>query len=97
MDITIVVLAGPDVSSLALDDLGDHIVDESVLIPEFLLLELDLVGALVEGLEDILEATVVFLKNGVFSGHVEGVVAAKGVFEASVGEGFDGAVMVEHQ
>lgn len=89
MDITIVVFAGPDVSSLTLDDLGDHIVDESVLIPEFLLLELGLVGVLVEGLEDILESTVIFLEDGIFSGHVEGIVAAKGVFEASMSEGFD--------
>lgn len=60
-------------------------------------LELGFVGTLVECLEDILETTIIFLKNSVFSGHIERVVAAEGVFEAGVGESFDGAIVVEHE
>ena len=97
LNITIVVFAGPDVASLSLDDLGDHIVDKSVLVPEFLGFEFLLIGGFVDVLEDILEPAVVSLEDGVFGGHVQGVVPLKGVFEAGVGEGFDGAVVVEHE
>lgn len=89
LDITIVVFAGPDVASLSLDNLGDHIVDKSVLVPEFLGFEFLLVGSFVDILENIFESAVVSLEDGIFGGHVQGVVSLEGIFEAGMGEGFD--------
>lgn len=43
MDVSIVVLAGPDKASLTLQGLGHHIIYESVLIPDLLGLKLRLV------------------------------------------------------
>ena len=60
-------------------------------------LEVFFVFVIVEVLEDVFEATIIFLEDGVFGGHVERVVAGQGVFEAGVGEGFNGVVMVEHE
>jgi len=86
LDVTVVVLAGPNIASLSLDDLCDHIVDKSVLIPQLLGLEVLLVDVVVECLENILEPSVVFLENGVLGGHVKRIVAVQGVFEASMGK-----------
>ena len=97
MDITIIVFTGPNVSSFSLDDLGDHVVNQSVFVPQFLSFELFLVGGFVDALEDVLESTVIFLQDGVFGGHVERVVSLDGVLEAGVGEGFNRSIVVEHQ
>jgi hypothetical protein len=68
-----------------------------VLIPKFAGFELWLVVGVVKMLEDILESTVIFFEDGVFGGHIEGVIFSQSVLEARVGEGLDGAVVVEHQ
>jgi hypothetical protein len=44
LDVTIVVLASPDESSFVLESKGNHIINESVLIPDVLLFELLLVS-----------------------------------------------------
>ena len=43
LDVPIVVLAGPDEAPVPLDGLGHHVVDEAVLVPDVLGLELLLV------------------------------------------------------
>ena len=75
LDITIVVLAGPYESTVGLDGVSNKIVDESVLVPKLLFLELNLVCAFVKLSKDVLEATIVLLEDGVLGGEVEGVVA----------------------
>ena len=69
LDITIVVLASPNEATLALNGLGNHVVNETMLVVNASSLELRLVGALVDVLEDILEATIVFLHDSVLGGH----------------------------
>ena len=59
--ITIVVLASPNEATVRLDSEGDEIIDQSVLIPEFVLFELRLVFVVVELLEDVLEAAIILL------------------------------------
>jgi len=96
LHITIVVLAGPDEATAGLDGVGDHIVDEAMLVPEASSLKLSLVFGLVDLLEDILEATIVFLQDGVLGGEVARVVAGESVLHARVGEAEDGLVSVVH-
>ncbi len=96
LDITIVVLAGPAEATVGLHGVGDHVVDEAVLIPDAGSLELLSVVLLVDLLEDVLEATVVGLENGVLGGHVEGNAAGEGVYHGGVGKVNDGLVNVEH-
>lgn len=89
LNVTIVILASPNVATWGLNSVSDHIVDQSVLVPEFLSLELFLVGSLVKVLKDIFEAAIVFLKNSVLGTHVKRVVALKCELETSVSEASD--------
>jgi hypothetical protein len=47
LDISVVVLARPDESTGRLDSLGDHVIDQSVLVPQTELLELGGVVAVI--------------------------------------------------
>jgi len=68
-----------------------------VLIPEFLGLEFFFVSGFVDALEDVFESSIIFFKDGVFGSHVKWIVSVEGIFEGSVGEVLDRAVVVEHQ
>lgn len=84
LDISIVILACPYESSIRLHCLSDHIIDETMLIPDTRGLELSLVllkeeieerkrigiDYLVDLLEDIFETTIVLLKNRVLSAEI---------------------------
>lgn len=94
LDITVVVLEGHDVTTGALDHLGDHVVNETVLVPDLLGLEVLLVGGLVDLLEDILESTIVLLEDGVLGAHVERELLVKSQLEGSVSETSDGLIGV---
>jgi len=89
LDITIIVFACPDISSFSFDDLGNHIINESVFIPEFLGLKFFFVSGFVEALEDVFESSIIFFKDSVFGCHVKWIVSGEGVFEASVGKILD--------
>jgi hypothetical protein len=96
LHITIIILASPHVSTFRFDHIGNHIVNESMLIPEFLFFELFLVGFFVDSLEGILESAVVFFHDGIFGSQIERVLSLEGEFEATVGESFDTFVSVVH-
>lgn len=97
LDVSIIVFAGPNVASFSLDDLGNHIVNKSVFIPNFFGFEFGLIDSFVEVVENILESAVISLEDGILGGHVEGVVSSDSVLEAGMGESFDGAIVVEHE
>jgi len=61
LNISIIVLASPNKASLGFHHIGDHIINESMLIPYLLFLELLAVGRIVYFFKGILESTVVFL------------------------------------
>mmetsp|Transcript_18322 Transcript_18322/g.24471 ORF Transcript_18322/g.24471 Transcript_18322/m.24471 type:complete len:322 (-) Transcript_18322:405-1370(-) len=96
LDVAIVVLAGPDEAAARLDAVGNHVVDEAVLVPETGSLELRLVVLLVDLLEDILEAAIVALEDRVLGGQVARVVPVQGVLHAGVGEAVDRLIGVVH-
>ncbi len=96
LDITVVVLAGPDHAAGGLESLSDLIIDETVLVPDAGSLELGLVLSLVDGLEGVLEKTIVLLEDGVLSGEVERPLLHEGVLEARVGETADRIHSVVH-
>ena len=87
-------LKSHDVSSGGLHHLGDHVVNESVLVPDLELVELLSVGGIVDLLEDILESSVVLLQDGVLCGHVQWELLLDGKLEGSVGESSDGLISV---
>lgn len=87
-------LQGHDVATLALDHLCHHIIDQAVLVPDLLGLKVFLVSGVIELLEDILEATIVLLQNGVLGAHVQREAPVQRKLEAGVGESGDALVRV---
>lgn len=65
-----------------------------MLVPNLLGLKFGLVGGVVDFLENVLEAAVVLLKDGVLGAHVERVALVEGELEGGVGEAGDGLVGV---
>ena len=63
LDISIIILAGPQETSLTLYHVCHHIIDQSVLIPELSALKFRAVFTLINVLEDVLEATIILLQN----------------------------------
>jgi len=96
LDVSVVVLAGPDESSLGLEALGDHVVDESVLVPDALRVESGLVLGLVDFFEDVLESSVVSLHDRVLGRHVEWPLLLERHLEGGFGETGDRLVGVVH-
>ena len=66
--VTVIVFTGPNESTLWFHHIGDHIINQSMFIPDFLFFELFLVLFLINSLEDILEFTIIFFQYSVFSG-----------------------------
>ena len=86
LHVAVVVLHGDDHTAFGFDHLSHHVVDQSVFVPDLLLLELLAVFLLVDLLEDVLEPAVVLFEDGVLRRHVQRHAAVDGEFEAGVGE-----------
>ena len=96
LDISIIVLACPNEASVALDGVGDHVINQTMLIPELLLFELCSVSGLVDLLEDVLEATIILLHDRVLGAHVQGVVALQSILERGMSESSNRLISVIH-
>eukprot|EP00128_Syssomonas_multiformis_P005792 Colp12_sorted_trinity150504_noHs@29020 len=96
LDITIIVLACPDVTTVCLEAVGNHVIDETVLVPDAGSLELGLVLVFIEFGKDVLEAAIIALEDGVLGAEVEGPLLKEGVLEAGTSKIVDGLVEVVH-
>jgi hypothetical protein len=96
LNVTVVVLAGPDEATVGFHGVSDHIVDQTVLVDDTSGFELSLVFSFVDDLEDVLEATVVSLQDGVLGAQVQRPLLLQSIDEAGTSEGLDGLVSVVH-
>ena len=96
LDVAIVVLAGPDEAAVPLQGRGDHVVDQAVLVGQARLLVLGGELGLVDLGEDVLEAPVIGLEDGVLGREIDGIVALQAVGEGGAGELPDRLVDVVH-
>jgi len=96
LHVTVIVFASPNETSIALDDLGDKIVDKTVLVPESLLFELIHVVWFVNTLKSVYKKTVILLQNCILSRQAEWISTGKSVLEASACKAFNRVVGVEH-
>lgn len=87
-------LKSHDVSTGGLHHLGDHVVNESVLVPDLKLVELLGIGGLIDLLEDILESSIILLQDSVLGRHVQWELLLDGQLEGSVGKSGDGLISV---
>lgn len=83
MNITVVVFAGPYVSSFRFHHIGYHIVNQAMLVPNLLILELFLIFLIVKLLEDILKPTIILFQYGVFRREIKRIVAFESIFKAT--------------
>jgi len=67
LDITVVVLASPDESTFPFNHVGDHSVNKPMAVLDAGFLKFSYVFLVKHLLEDVLEATIVLLKDGVLS------------------------------
>src|SRR5690554_537920 len=96
LHVAIVVLAGPDIAAGPFQRGRDHVVDQAVLVPDLLGLVLFLELGLIDLLEDVLEAAVIGLENGVLGRQVAGNAAGIGVVQRRVSEVADRIVEIVH-
>lgn len=96
LDVSVVVLEGQDESSSGLKHLGNQVVDESVLVPEFVGVELLLVFAFEDLLELVLEESVISLQDGVLCSELNGHFSHQCVGENLVREVGDGFRCIVH-
>jgi hypothetical protein len=85
-----------DIATGALHHLRNHVVDESVLIPDLLLLKLLRIRALIDLLEDVLEPPIILLQNRVLGAHIQRQALAQRQLETRVceaGNRFVGVVL----
>ena len=90
LNISVVILAGPDESSLRFHCISNHIINKSMFVPESFGFIGRFVIALIDLFKNILESSIIFLQDSVLGRHVKWIVSVKGVLEAGMGEGFDG-------
>jgi ferredoxin-fold anticodon binding domain-containing protein len=83
---TVRTLHGNDIATLALDHLSNHVVNQTMLVPDTSSFEVLLVLRLVNLLEYILELSIVGLEDGVLGAHVQRQLLVDGHLEGSVGE-----------
>ena len=86
LHVAVVVLARPHVAARPLQGGGDHVVDQAVLVGELALLELVLELGVEHLLEQVLEAAVVGLEDGVLGRQVDRIVAVEPVVEGGARE-----------
>jgi hypothetical protein len=67
-----------------------------MLIPYLIFFELLLIVLFVDFLEDILEATIIFLQDSILSGQVQRINSRKGEFEAAMSKLFNTLISIVH-
>ena len=87
-------LQGHDESSLALDHLSNHVVNQTVLVPDALGVKVLLVVLLENLLEEVLEAAIILLENGVLGAHVQRQLLHESHLEAGVRKATDRVIRV---
>ena len=96
LNITVVIFAGPNVSTLRFDHVSNHIIDQSVFVPDLLGFEFRLVSFFINLLEDIFESAIVLFQDGVFGGHVQWVFSFKGELETAVSKTLNALINIVH-
>ena len=97
LDVAVVVLAGPDEGAGPFQRRGHHVVDQAVLVGQAGGLELVLELGVEHLLEQVLEAAVIDLEDGVLGREIERVAAVQRVVHRGAGEVADRLVEIVHR
>ena len=94
--VAIVVLAGPDEAALGLHHARHGVVDQRVEVLDAGLVEARLILGIEDFLEDVLEAMIVLLGDGVLGGEPHVLMRIERIVEAAAREAFDRRIQVVH-
>ena len=97
LHVTVVVLGGPDIAALPLESRRHHVINQAVLIGDARFLKSILELRLEDLLEDVLEATVIGLQDGVLGREIHRVSAIQTVVQRRPSEVADRGVEVVHR
>ncbi len=97
LDVAVVVLAGPHELAAPLERSGDHVVDQAVFVGDVRFGELVLEFAFEHFLEQVLEAAIVLLENGVLGRQIHRPAAVEAVVHAGTREVADAVVEIVHR
>ena len=86
LHVAVVVLAGPDVAARPFHRRGDHVVDQAMFVGDLLGVELRLEFAVENLLEDVLEAAVIGLEDGVLGRQIDRIALGEALVERGAGE-----------
>nr|GFC44720.1 hypothetical protein [Tanacetum cinerariifolium] len=96
LHVAVVVFAGPHKVTVPLQRRSHHVVNQAVLVGDASFLELSEVILLVDFLEDVLEAAIVLLQDGVLGAQVQRPALHQGLVEAGVRKAPNRLVGVVH-
>ena len=97
LHVAVVVLAGPDIAARPFHRRRHHVVDQPVLVGDLLLVELGLEFGVEHLLEDVLEAAVIDLEDGVLGREIERIAARQRIVHRGAGEIADRVVEIVHR
>lgn len=96
LHVSVVIFAGPDETTGAFHTLRYHVVNETVLIPDFSGIEVLLVSTLEDLLKDVLEPAIVTFQNRVLCRHVQGPLLGQRHLERGVSKVPDTGISIVH-
>ena len=97
LHVAVVVLARPDIAARPFERRRHHVVDQPVLVGEFLLREFVLEFVVEDFLENVLEAAVIDFDDGVLGREIERIAAVERVVHRGAGEVADRCVEIVHR
>lgn len=74
-------LHGDDIATVTLNHLCDHVVDQTMLVPDLVGLKVLLILGIIDLLENILELSIVRLEDSVLGAHVQRELLVKSELE----------------
>merc|ERR1712168_452019 len=94
--ISIVILAGPHKTTSCFQTLRNHIINETMLVPDVQGIKLWLIVLLKDVFKDIFESTIILFQDGVLRAHVERPLFADSIHKTTVSKISDCLVSVVH-
>lgn len=89
LNIPVIVFAGPDEPSIGFYNLGNHVIDQSVIVPKSFGFKLSFVGRIINVFENVFEESIIFFKDSIFGGHIQGHVSIERKLEGRMSESND--------
>ena len=96
LHITIIVFACPDKPTLGFNGHGNHVINQAVFVRQLRFVELIGKFFIKHALENLHEAAIIGLKDGVFGGHIDRIAHLQPVIEAGAGKALNGLIQIIH-